>query len=63
MRFSPILSALDGDHDGTIGAEEIQAAPAALKALDKNGDGALMQEEVRPNFGGRRPEGRGERFF
>ena len=60
MRFSPILPALDSDHDGVISAEELAGSPAALKQLDKDGDGRLTQEEVRPNFGPRqgRPEGR-----
>lgn len=62
MRMNPILAALDANHDGMIGAEEMAAAPAALRVLDKDEAGVLSQEEVRSNFGGRRPEGRGERF-
>jgi hypothetical protein len=31
-----------------IDADEIANAPAALKALDKNGDGKLTQDELRP---------------
>jgi len=60
MRFSPILAALDADHDGAISSEESANGPAALKQLDKDGDGRLTQEEVRPNFAPRqgRPEGR-----
>lgn len=60
MRFSPILATLDADHDGVISADEITNGPSALKQLDKDGDGRLTQEEVRPNFGPRqgRPEGR-----
>jgi Ca2+-binding EF-hand superfamily protein len=60
IRFSPILSALDADHDGVISASELANAPAALKTLDKNGDGKLTEDELRPQFGGRgRGEGRG----
>lgn len=62
MRFSPILAAVDADHDGTISAAELKAAPAALKTLDKNGDGQLTQEELRPAFARGGPggmEGRG----
>ncbi|MGJ5815806.1 EF-hand domain-containing protein [Paludibaculum fermentans] len=62
MRMSPILAAVDADHDGTISAAELKAAPAALKALDKNGDGQLTQEELRPAFARGGPggtEGRG----
>jgi Ca2+-binding EF-hand superfamily protein len=57
MRFSPLLSALDADHDGTISASEIANASKALLSLDKNGDGKLTPEEMRPAFGGRGPGG------
>ncbi len=62
IRFSPILSALDADHDGVISAAELKNAPAALLTLDKNGDGQLTPDELRPQFGGRGRggEGRGE---
>jgi Ca2+-binding EF-hand superfamily protein len=69
MRFNPVLAALDADRDMTIAAGEIAGAPAALKALDKNGDGQLTADELRPQFGpggpdgmreGRGPGGRGE---
>jgi Ca2+-binding EF-hand superfamily protein len=49
MHFHPVLAALDADHDGEISASEIQNAPAALKTLDKNGDGTLTQDEVLPD--------------
>ncbi len=56
---SPIIMALDVNHDGVISAEEIANAPAALKTLDKNGDGQLTKDEYMPprpgNGGG--PEG------
>ena len=48
-----VLQALDTDHDGTLSAAEIAAAPVSLKALDRNGDGAITQDEL----SGRRPEG------
>jgi Ca2+-binding EF-hand superfamily protein len=51
MRMDPIFAALDTNHDGTISTDEIDAAPAALKTLDRNGDGKLTEDEVRPNFG------------
>lgn len=35
-------------HDGVISADEIANAPAALKTLDKNNDGQLTQDELRP---------------
>ena len=46
-----IVCALDANHDGVIDASEIANAPAALKALDKNGDGKLTPDE----FIGKRP--------
>lgn len=55
MRFNPLLAALDTNHDGLISADEIRNAASALKALDKDGDGQLTGEEMRP----RRPDGGG----
>lgn len=49
----PLIAALDANHDGVIDADEIANAPAALKKLDKNGDGKLTMDELRPP----RPEG------
>lgn len=49
----PVLEALDVNHDGVIDATEIANAVAALKTLDKNGDGQLTREELMPA----RPEG------
>jgi len=46
-----IVAALDANHDGVIDADEIANAPAALKSLDKNGDGKLTPDE----FMGKRP--------
>jgi Ca2+-binding EF-hand superfamily protein len=45
---SPLLRALDVNHDGVIDANEIANASAALLTLDKNGDGKLTPEELRP---------------
>ncbi len=44
----PIIAALDANHDGVIDADEIANAPAALKTLDKNGDGQLTPDEFMP---------------
>ncbi len=44
----PVLLALDTDHDGTISAAEIAAAPASLAKLDTNGDGQLTSLEFLP---------------
>jgi hypothetical protein len=60
---NPIIAALDANGDGTIDATEINNAPAALRKLDKNSDGKLTREELRPaNREGQRADGqRGER--
>jgi hypothetical protein len=39
---------LDADHNGVIDQQEIANASAALKQLDKNGDGQLTREELGP---------------
>lgn len=52
---SPVIIALDANHDGVIDEQEIENASKALKSLDKNGDGKLTREELRPP----RPEGPG----
>jgi Ca2+-binding EF-hand superfamily protein len=54
---SPAFEALDANHDGVISAAELANAATALKSLDKNGDGKLTEDEVRPQMGGR---GRGD---
>jgi len=59
MRLDPILAALDTNGDGEISAEELAAAPTALKKLDANGDGQLSADEVRMNIGPGRGRGRG----
>jgi hypothetical protein len=52
---NPIIEALDTNHDGVIDAAELAKAGESLKALDKNGDGKLSEDEFRP----KRPEGQG----
>jgi tyrosine-protein phosphatase SIW14 len=56
---SPLLDALDADHNGIIDAAEIANASAALETLDKNDDGQLTEDEYlpapRPMAPGRRP--------
>ena len=46
--MSPLVMALDANGDGIIDAAEITNAPAALRKLDKNGDGKLTPDEYRP---------------
>ena len=50
----PLVQVLDANDDSTISADEIAAAYAALKKLDKNGDGKLTRDEFR---GKRGPQG------
>ena len=57
-----IVKALDANHDGVIDADEIANASAALKTLDKDGDGKLTMQEAmgpRPQMRGGRPGGQG----
>ena len=57
---NPILEALDANGDREISAEEIKNAAAALAKLDKNSDGKLTFDELRPQFArGRGGPGRG----
>jgi Ca2+-binding EF-hand superfamily protein len=48
MRDHPVLAVLDSDHDGVISASEIKNAPVTLRRLDANGDGKLVEAELRP---------------
>jgi Ca2+-binding EF-hand superfamily protein len=72
MSFLPITKALDANGDGEISAKELENAAVALKKLDKNNDGKLTEDEIRPNRpggdrggppgqGGERGAQRGER--
>ncbi len=45
---NPFLEVLDINGDHVIDAEEINAAAKSLLKLDKNGDGKLSDEEIRP---------------
>ena len=48
MPVPPVMSALDANSDGTIDEWELENAAALLKKLDRNGDGQLTPEELRP---------------
>ena len=49
----PVLKALDSDGDKIISDKELKAASKSLIKLDKNGDGNLTINEIRPSFGPR----------
>lgn len=49
MQMLPIMKALDTDQDGSLSASEIANASKALVQLDKNGDGIISNEEMRPD--------------
>jgi len=54
----PLMAALDPNNDGVIDEKEIEQASKSLKTLDKNSDGKITMEELRPQ----RPDGpRGDR--
>jgi outer membrane protein assembly factor BamB len=55
MRFMPVHAALDADESGAIESTEIKDAAAALRKLDRNTDGNLTEDEIRPQFGGGGP--------
>lgn len=44
----PVIAALDANRDGDIDTREMAGATAALRALDRDGDGRLTREELRP---------------
>ncbi len=52
----PLMVALDADKNGELSAAEIANATVALKALDKDADGKITKEELRP---ARPPRGEG----
>lgn len=53
MMMHPIVMALDADRNGELSPAEIENAAAALRKLDKNGDGKITREEMMPSMGGR----------
>jgi hypothetical protein len=64
--IDPVSQALDTDRNGELSAKEIEEAPQILQTLDRNKDGQLTPDEIRPRFpgasggpGGGRGGGRG----
>jgi hypothetical protein len=51
LRMHPVFAALDADGNGELSESEIGNAVSALRGLDKNGDGVLTPNELRPEFG------------
>lgn len=49
LQMHPLMKILDTDKDGTLSASEIANASKALIQLDKNGDGIISPEEMRPD--------------
>jgi len=47
----PLRAVLDANHDMELDADEIAKASEVLKTLDKNGDGTIDREEMRPPMG------------
>ena len=52
LMMMPIIVVLDVNKDGEISKEEIENATASLQKLDKDKNGKLTQDELRPDFGG-----------
>ena len=44
----PLMAALDVDGDGALSADEIAKAAERLRSLDRNSDGLIDAEELRP---------------
>ncbi|MCH9655629.1 MAG: hypothetical protein K0U86_21595 [Planctomycetes bacterium] len=59
MKMLPIIVVLDANKDGEISKEEMENATAALQKLDKDKNGKLTEDELRPNFGRRGGDRRG----
>jgi len=51
LRNMPLFKALDADEDGQLSASEVENASKSILKLDKNGDGVVSAEEMRPEPG------------
>lgn len=48
----PVFAMFDTDRDGELSEDEIASASDILTSLDRNGDGRITAEELRPQRGG-----------
>lgn len=55
----PLMTALDTNNDGELSEKEIKAASTTLMSLDKDKNGKISSEEMRPAFGPGGPGGPG----
>ncbi len=60
MRIMPIIIVLDINKDGEISKEEMEKAAESLQKLDKDKNGKLTEDELRPDFGRRDGDRRGD---
>lgn len=44
----PLFNVIDQDHDGVLSKKELRKAKEAILTLDKNGDGEITLDEIRP---------------
>ena len=63
--MDPVRAALDTDGDGVLSTAEMSAAPVSLAKLDRNHDGMLSEDELRPagGRGGGGPRGNPEEMY
>ncbi len=54
VMMMPAIAAINKDGDDKLSPSEIEAAPKTLLSLDKNGDGELTADEMRPSRRGGR---------
>ena len=60
MTSNPLFLVLDANRDGILSAREIDNASNALRRLDRNRDGQITPEELRPQRGSNPGYGQGQ---
>lgn len=66
LRLFPLMAVLDTNEDGQISTKEMKRAAAALRTLDKDENGTLTEDELRPempHFVAGGPRGQGDQRF